>query len=210
MQAVLVTSLSRPVDRIMSSGFRHDPVAGRPQVDANVLLERVATQRDRDAFAGLFRFFAPRLKGFFRKRGLNDAGCEELVQDVMLTIWRRADSFDPARAAANTWVYTIARNRWIDNFRRENRPRLDPDDPMLRGETEPTPDEALSAARQDGRVREAMAGLPAEQLTLVRMSFFEDKPHSEIARELDIPLGTVKSRIRLAMRRLRGALGEDA
>ncbi len=209
MELPLVTGPSEPVDRGMSSEIRQDQSAGAAAAECNRLMGRVAAQRDRAAFAALFQYFAPRLKGFFRKRGLNDTGSEELVQDVMLTLWRRAESFDPTKAAVNTWVYTIARNRWIDGYRRENRPQIDPDDPMLQGDADPAPDEVLITTQRDGRLHDAMAGLPDEQLQLVRMSFFEDKPHSEIAQELDIPLGTVKSRIRLAMGRLRADLGES-
>jgi RNA polymerase sigma-70 factor (ECF subfamily) len=126
----------------------------------------------------------------------------------MLTVWRKAGLFNPARASASTWIFTIARNLRIDLLRRERLMRLDGGDPSLAPESEPDASESFDA-RQDGEaLTRALATLPAEQSQIVMLSFFSDKPHSQIAEELKIPLGTVKSRLRLAMARLRASLGE--
>jgi RNA polymerase sigma factor (sigma-70 family) len=166
----------------------------------------IARDADRAAFARLFAHFAPRLKAYLGRLGADGATADELIQEVMLLVWRRADTFDPSQANANTWVFAIARNKRIDGIRRERRPEIDPDDPAL-VPAHPDPADAMVAARQDGeRVRAALAELPPEQAELVRQAYYEDKPHSQIAQESGLPLGTVKSRIRLALVRLRNSM----
>lgn len=174
------------------------------------LLLAVAERRDQQAFRALFQHFAPRVKGYARKLGADDGAAEELVQDVMLTVWQRADSFDPALASAATWIYTIARNRRIDRIRQERRPELHPDDAMLDGDEAPPPDHQVQAAQDASRLRAVIGGLPPEQAEVLRLAYFEDKVHSEISVEQGIPLGTVKTRLRLALVRLRRAFGEGA
>ncbi len=171
-------------------------------------MERVAARGDRAAFAVLFDHFAPRLKGFLQRQGAEEAAAEELVQETMLTVWRRAQTFDPSQATVSTWIFTIARNKRIDRFRRENKPELDPEDPMFRPESV-SADETVNRKQESERLKRAIADLPKEQAELVRMAYFGDKVHSAIAEETGIALGTVKSRLRLAMRRLRRALAED-
>jgi RNA polymerase sigma-70 factor (ECF subfamily) len=166
----------------------------------------VAETRDRAAFIRLFGYFAPRLKGYLVRLGCDVGTAEELVQDVMLTVWQRAGSFDKAQAGVATWIYTIARNRRIDRLRHERHPELDPADPLLLPDL---PDRIVEAAEREGRVRAALGVLPEEQAALVRLAFFEDLPHARIAATTGLPLGTVKSRIRLALGRLRRALGPD-
>ena len=173
----------------------------------DVILRRIAESRDRAAFQELFEHFAPRVKAYAMKLGASAQAAEDLAQEAMLTVWRKAGLFDPARAAASTWIFTIARNLRIDLLRRERLMRLDGGDPSLAPETEPDAGESFDA-RQDGEaLRHALRTLPAEQSQIVMLSFFSDKPHSQIAAELNIPLGTVKSRLRLAMARLRAGLG---
>jgi RNA polymerase sigma-70 factor, ECF subfamily len=175
----------------------------------DALLRRIAEGRDRAAFRELFEHFAPRVKAYAMKLGASPQAAEDLAQEAMLTVWRKAGLFDPARAAASTWIFTIARNLRIDLLRRERLTRLDGGDPSLAPENEPDAGEGF-AARQDGEaLRHALRTLPVEQNQIVMLSFFSDKPHSQIAAELDIPLGTVKSRLRLAMARLRASLGES-
>lgn len=162
--------------------------------------------RDHAAFASFFSYYAPRVKSYLRRQRADERVAEDLMQDVMLTVWRKAELFDPAKASVGTWVFTIARNRFIDAMRRQNRPELDPEDPSLAPEA-PVPADIGLASRQVGqRVRNAMATLPAEQAEVVTLSFLEGIPHSEIADRLSIPLGTVKSRLRLAFARLRTTL----
>lgn len=173
-----------------------------PVQDFGGLILRIAASADRAAFAALFQHFAPRVKSYGLRLGATAAAAEELAQDTLLAVWRKAARFDPARASASTWIFTIARNLRIDAVRRE-RPAPPPDD-----DADPSPlaDTLLSGAEQDGRVRRALDSLPPEQLEVIRLSFFSEAPHAAIAETLGLPLGTVKSRLRLAMTRLRGLL----
>jgi len=173
------------------------------------MIGAIAAHTDRQAFAGLFEHFAPRVKSYMLRLGVEPQQAEELAQETLLTVWRKAGAFDRAKAAPSTWIFTIARNLRIDAARRAR--RGDPaEDPSDLPDAEPTPDEAMAAAQSHGRIREALGALPPEQAQVVRLSFFSDKPHSEIAEELKLPLGTVKSRMRLAMARLRDLLGDLA
>jgi RNA polymerase sigma-70 factor (ECF subfamily) len=170
------------------------------------LLRSIALDGDRAAFAELFGHFAPRVKGFLMRYGLPDALSEELAQETMLTVWRKADQFDQSRAGASTWIFTIARNKRIDRLRRDRggaTARFDVSDEI---ENCGSSEEYAIAAETAEQVRTAVAALPDNQAEIVRLAFFAEKPHAEIARELDIPLGTVKSRVRLALARLRGLL----
>ena len=170
-----------------------------------VHLVAVGRRRDREAFAALFRFFAPRLKSYFLRLGTQPRTAEDLVQETMLRVWDRAGLYDPARAQASTWVFTVARNLRLDSLRGERHPEPE-SEALLAGLADEGEDaEALlDSARREERVQIALASLPAEQIEILRLSFFEDVPHAEIARRLELPLGTVKSRIRRALRRLRG------
>lgn len=174
------------------------------------LLMAVALDRDRAAFGTLFGFYAPRLKAFMMRSGMAAPMAEDIAQETMLLVWKKASYFDPGRAGVSTWIFTIARNVKIDRLRREGRPAtiaksFDPsdeaDDPVS-GET------VVLASERDARVRTALTMLADEQAEILRMSFFGDKPQSEIAQELGIPLGTVKSRVRLAFGRLRQILDD--
>jgi RNA polymerase sigma-70 factor (ECF subfamily) len=173
------------------------------------LVEAIAARADKAAFAALFRHFAPKIKGYLMKLGTDRGQAEELTQEVMLTVWRKAASFDRRQASAATWMFTIARNRRIDVLRREKRPELDPSDPMLVPDEPAAPDERLDAIAREARVARALQNLPKEQADLVHEAFFLAKSHSQIAEEAKIPLGTVKSRLRLAFGRLRKAMEGD-
>jgi RNA polymerase sigma-70 factor (ECF subfamily) len=175
-------------------------------LEMNALLGQVAANRDRAAFAHLFSHFAPRVKAYLLRQGAPSAVAEDLAQEALLSLWRKAHLFDPAKASVATWLFTIARNLRIDAIRREKRPELDPEDFMP--EAGPAADDSMVLADDEGRLRIALKDLPADQVQVVELSFFADKPHSQIATELGIPLGTVKSRLRLAMARLKRALGE--
>jgi len=183
--------------------------AGIAAFEPESLLEGIAAQQDREAFKALFAHFAPRVAAFARRSGADAQVAEDLAQDVMLTVWRRAAQFDRSKAAASTWIFTIARNRRIDMIRREARPDFDPQDPGLVGEAEAPADERLAERRREKSLRRAVARLPEEQSQLMRLAYFEDKSHGVIADELNIPLGTVKSRIRLAMHKLRQMLKDE-
>ena len=189
------------------AGRRRLPMTGQPApAELNALVVQVANTRDRAAFAALFAHFAPRIKAYLMRQGAPAAQAEDLAQEAMLSLWRKAHLFDPRKASAGTWLFTIARNLRIDVLRREKRPELDAAD--FAPEAEPDPGDVMSLAAGELRLRAALKVLPPEQLQIVEQSFFADKPHSQIASELDLPLGTVKSRLRLAMTRLRAALGD--
>jgi len=166
------------------------------------LIEAIAQRRDRDAFAALFAYFAPRLKAWLIKSGATPGAAEDFAQDTMLTVWRKADLFDTSKARAATWIFTIARNRRLDMLRRDARPLPTPEI-ELAGEDVRRPDELLSMSQDADRVRDALSRLSADHVEVLRLAFFMDSSHSEIAKHLDLPLGTVKSRIRNAMTKLR-------
>lgn len=172
-------------------------------------MRKIAEEQCRTSFGRLFEYFAPRLKSYLKRMGAEDAGAEEVVQDVMLTVWRKAGQFDEAQASVSTWIFRIARNRQIDLFRQTSRPDLSADEPMLQPAREEEPDETLSRSQIEARVRAQLDTLPEEQLELLRAAFYDGLSHSEIAKAHNLPLGTVKSRIRLAFNRLRGRLDND-
>ncbi len=183
-----------------------DPAATSDREALADLVEAVARNGDRAAFAELFAFLAPRLKAFMLRLGTDPATAEELVQDVMLTVWRKAASFDRRQSSVTTWTFTIARNRRIDLIRRNRRPDLDPDEPSLQPEAPVPADRLVDETRRDRVLRAAIAELPAEQAELLHLAFYDGKSHTEIAEVRNLPLGTVKSRLRLAFNRLRRAM----
>ncbi|MEL6336058.1 MAG: sigma-70 family RNA polymerase sigma factor [Pseudomonadota bacterium] len=174
-----------------------------------MLLAMIAEQRSREAFCTLFDRYAGRIKGFLIRGGASHAEAEEAAQEVMVTLWHRAEQFDPNRAAATTWIFTIARNKRIDMLRRANRPEPDPNDPMFAPDPVVTAEDAWAGEQRDTLVRRALDSLNEDQLTVVRLAFFAGLTQSEIAARIDAPLGTVKSRLRLSFQRLRQQLGED-
>ena len=173
------------------------------------LLVAIGQRRDRTAFITLFHHFAPRLKSFLMKQGASPEQAEELAQETLLTVWNRAESYDPAQAGAGTWIFTIARNKRIDALRRKSRIDYDAGDPAFVPDTRsPAPDQAVINTSRSRLVAGALKTLPPEQASLIRKSFYDGKTHAEIAREDKIPLGTVKSRLRLAMEKLHHQLGK--
>ena len=170
------------------------------------LLARIATQ-DREAFAALFQQFAPRLAGFYARGGLDSSVRDELVQEVMLRVWRKAHQFDPVRASATTWLFTIARNARIDHLRRPAvQAEVEPLDPTWVDAKAPAAEEVVSQRQRARAVRAAIDELPSEQASILEAAYFEHKTLSVIASDLGLALGTVKSRVRLAFNRLRGTL----
>ncbi|WP_223877857.1 sigma-70 family RNA polymerase sigma factor [Histidinibacterium aquaticum] len=170
-------------------------------------MKAIRDLRDQAAFASLFEYFAPRVKAYLIKSGSAPDMAEEVTQDVMATVWRKAEQFDPARASVSTWVYTIARNRRIDIVRRNRRP--EPEDLPWGPEAEPAQDEELALQQDAERLSEALQALPEKQRVLVERAYFGELTHSQIAEETGLPLGTIKSRIRLALDRLRHEMREE-
>lgn len=173
------------------------------------LLVAVAERQDREAFAELFAYYAPRVKSYLLRLGADGALAEEISQDVMVTVWRKAGLFDRAQASVSTWIFRVARNRRIDLFRRSKRPELDPEEEMILPSGVEAPDARIEAMETEARVRAAMKDLPEEQVLLLKLAFYEGLSHSEIAARLGAPLGTVKSRIRLAFAKMKVRLGDD-
>ncbi|MAL58187.1 sigma-70 family RNA polymerase sigma factor [Brevundimonas aurantiaca] len=176
--------------------------------DFDRLIEAVAMRRDRDAFARLFDHFAPRLKAYLMKAGATAGAAEDFAQDAMLTVWRKAELFDRTKAHAATWIFTIARNRRLDVLRQDARRLPLPEIDLAQDEPE-QPDTVVLAAENAARLKAAMARLSPDQIEVLRLAFFQDNAHSEIARRLELPLGTVKSRIRKAMIKLRTLLDDE-
>jgi RNA polymerase sigma-70 factor (ECF subfamily) len=175
------------------------------------MIEAVATRQDREAFAALFEYFAPRIKTFMRRSGASEQSADELAQEALLAVWSKAKLFDPRSAGAVAWIFTIARNLRIDALRRERRAGTKYTveiDPEFHVDDGPLPDAGFASSQMQSRVHNALADLSEDQLRVIELSFFEEKAHAEIAQTLRIPLGTVKSRLRLAMNRLRGLLGD--
>ncbi len=173
------------------------------------LLAMVAERQDRAAYSELFAYYAPRVKSYLMRLGADNAQAEEIAQDVMVTVWRKAALFDRNQASVSTWIFRVARNRRIDVFRRAKRPDLDPEETMLLPSGVEAPDARVESMETEARVRAAMKDLPEEQVNLLRLAFYEGLSHSEIAGKLDLPLGTVKSRIRLAFAKMKARLGDE-
>lgn len=178
------------------------PLAESPEA----LIAAIAAHRDRGSFAALYRFYAPKIKTYLIRQGISNAIAEELTQETFLNIWRKAAQFDPSRATASAWIYTIARNLRVDFLRREHHP----DNRHLVNDADlpNRPEQELHTKQGETRLRAAISALPAEQSSVLRLSFFEEKTHPQIANHLGLPLGTVKSRIRLAAAYLRSLLDD--
>lgn len=167
-------------------------------------IARVRDAQDEAAFALVFAHFAPRVKAFLMKSGADATLAEECAQDVMATLWQKAHLFDPGRASAATWIFTIARNRRIDLLRKQRRP--EPEDLTWGAEAEPDQADILVLQQESKKLGAALSGLPEKQRVLIEKAYFSDLSHTEIAEQTGLPLGTIKSRIRLALDRLRHAM----
>ena len=185
-------------------------VAEIEKEDLAACLAKVGSCRDVEAFEILFKHFGPKVRAFMLKRGSNRQSAEELMQETMMMIWNKASLFDPSKGSVSSWIFTIARNVRIDAFRKANRPEFDPNDPAFVPEDVAPADEIYGAEQDAERLRKAIVKLPPDQAELLKLSFYEEISHGMIAQRLNIPLGTVKSRIRLAFSRLRDMLGDAA
>lgn len=172
-------------------------------------LALVASARDREAFRRLFDYYGPRVKAYLRRLGVDDEAAEDLTQEVFVSIWRRAAQFDATKASVSTWIFTIARNKRIDALRRDRPATAETEELEFEVDPAPRSDAVAELNQMSVRVMRAVETLPEEQKKLLKIFYFEEKPHSAIAAELGLPLGTVKSRLRLALAKLRAMLGED-
>jgi RNA polymerase sigma-70 factor, ECF subfamily len=185
-------------------GDGDEPVPGRNPAE---MIKAVAALQDRSAFATLFELYAPRVKTLMMRMGTPAEIAEDIAQETLLMVWRKAAYYDPSRASASAWIYTIARNLRIDSLRRDKRTRLHTHYHTVEQDEPARPDGALDAKEREQRLRAALGQLSDDQVRVVQLSFFEGRPHGDIAELLEIPLGTVKSRLRLALNRLRELLG---
>lgn len=166
-----------------------------------VHVQRIRDNGDKKAFAELYEHFAPRVKGFLINSGADNSMAEECAQEVMVTLWHKAHLFDPSRASVATWIFTIARNRKIDILRKQRRP--EPEDLTWGPSEEPDQADVMALQQETEILSNALTSLPSAQRELIEQAYFGDMTHSEIAKKTGLPLGTIKSRIRLALERLR-------
>ena len=183
-----------------------DPKPKSDQALHETLITAVAESKDRKAFEALFLIFGPKVKGMMQGSGAGSEMAEDLMQEVMLTVWRKASLYVSGRGSVSTWIFTIARNARIDRLRRQ------PVQPYVDVETvsiacdQPDAETTVIGSQNDEKVREAMERLPEEQKTVIELAFLKYMPQSEIAAHLDLPIGTVKSRTRLAYKKLKEEL----
>jgi RNA polymerase sigma-70 factor, ECF subfamily len=193
--AIVMTDIRVSSDRDTSPAAHHA-----------MQMSRIATLQDRAAFAGLFDHFAPRVKSFMMRKGANPELAEDLVQETMVAVWTKAALYVADRGSVATWIFTIARNLRIDRLRREASVHFTDIDDYDAPSNDVRADDALSRLQEDGIVAKALAQIPEEQRELLILSYVDDLPQSAIAEKLRLPLGTVKSRMRLAYRRLKKIL----
>ena len=206
MNLRVVAELISSLDMSMGSGSSNDNQNNLSEWDR--LLLRVGSDRDRSAFKKLYEHFAPRLKSFLLRIGSDMSAAEEICQESMIMVWRRAETFNPESAGASTWIFTIARNKRIDKLRKDNRPLPDLTDPSFFQIPVDKSDDILQRVEEEKKIKNALKNLPPEQAKLILSAYYEEKSHRKIADETNLPLGTVKSRIRLAINRLRTQLEE--
>ena len=169
-------------------------------------LNRIATTGDASAFRDLFEIYAPRVKAYMMRQGADPTTAEELAQETLLTVWRKANLYSGDRGNATTWIFTIARNLRIDKLRKEMTWVELPEGREEEASDDPLPDERIEVKERQKRVQAALAQLPADQHEVVALSYIEGLTHSQIAERLRLPLGTVKSRMRLAYLKIREAV----
>jgi RNA polymerase sigma-70 factor (ECF subfamily) len=172
------------------------------------LMRAIAADADKTAFAELFDVMAPKVKGFLIAGGAANDVAEDVMQEVMFKLWNKAGMYDPVKSSVSTWIFTIARNARIDLIRKERRPDLDPEDPAIKPVAAKSQDDEMDIILKAEKLRDVLQSLPPDQLEVVRLSYYGDLSHGEIAQKINIPFGTVKSRLRLALTRLKSAMEE--
>ncbi|MCG8017135.1 MAG: sigma-70 family RNA polymerase sigma factor [Candidatus Thiodiazotropha sp. 'RUGA'] len=184
-------------------------MAAIPVSDTRIWLRSVAERRDRHAFEQLYGYFAPKIKGYMLRQGADDASADDLAQETMVQIWRKANHYDPQKAAVSTWVFRVARNLQIDRMRKQKFYELTLDTDVSSNVENLQHDEQLENHPDTDRLKKLIGELPEEQIDVVRLAFFEGLSHSEVSCRLSIPVGTVKSRLRLAFGKLKTGMGEQ-
>lgn len=210
-----VRSPSVHVGRMVQSKRTSGTVPAEQRVDATTVfrrddqsaaLNRLKETRDEAAYEDLYRYYAPRLRSFMRRRGLEERQSHELAQDVMGRVWEKTDLYDPLKASASTWIFSLARNMLIDAVRKRRRAEVDMTDPMLVPDSPPAPDAGLTARDRTSALRSAIATLPEDQATVLTRIYLDGMRQIDVAEQLNIPLNTVKSRVRLAIGKLRASM----
>lgn len=204
-QSVLAADFLRKTERTAAAKARAKVMNESPE-DMTRLLLAVAQSRDVAAFETLFRHYGPKVKTYMTRQVRSTQIAEELMQETMMAVWNKAALFDPERGNVSAWIFTIARNLCISSFRKQNRPEFDPNDPAFVPDGVVAADAELQSRQEADQLYTAMNALPAEQKELLKRSFFGEVPHSALAEEYGLPLGTVKSRIRMAVAKLRKSL----
>ncbi|MGV1870953.1 MULTISPECIES: sigma-70 family RNA polymerase sigma factor [Agrobacterium] len=196
--------------KLFGSGVKpirmNDIAKNNIESECPALIRAVASERSVEAFETLFRYYGPRVRTYMLRQVRDAQAAEELMQETMITVWNKAALFDPARGNVSAWIFRIARNLRIDAHRKNKRPEFDFNDPAFVKDDAPAADTQLEEVQDAQRLHRALAQLPQEQLDLLKRSFFDEVSHSAIAEQLGLPVGTVKSRIRLAFAKLRTAL----
>ena len=183
--------------------IKADTFSANNDEDLTLCVELIGKNQDKLAFSSIFRYFAPRLKSFLVKAGSTDTQAEEVIQEVMIAVWTKSSTYDSSKSSVSTWIYTIARNKRIDKIRKEKRHYLSESDEGLEIPVDSTQEKEIFASQVSNSLKKYMSNLPEEQSKLLKLSYFYNKTHADISEELKIPLGTVKSRIRLALTKMR-------
>jgi len=192
----------------LNKGRSMDEASTLSKMSHEQLVLEVAQNKDRNAFKILFEYFAPRLKSYLLNFKITNQKAEDLTQEVMITLWQKADKFNPEKAKLSTWLFRIARNKYIDLVRKQKYPELNVDDHLSSMVAPEKTDKSLEDKQDSALIKEAMESLSNDQRLVINLSFFKELSHSQIAEETGLPLGTVKSRIRTAFQTLRKELGE--
>lgn len=193
----------------MDMTYQAQPEKADLKAQALAWLNAVATSQDRDAFANLYRQFAPKVKRYMVRQGADDATADDLAQETMVQLWRKAALYDASKAAPSSWIFTIARNLRIDRLRKQKFYEVELADQHIDAENKESTSDRPADHFDSIRLAEMVECLPPDQAEAVKLSFFEGLTHAEIGQRLGLPLGTVKSRLRLAFGKLRTAIGEQ-
>ena len=183
--------------------IKADTISVNTDDELTLSVELIGRNQDKLAFNNIFTYFAPRLKSFLIKAGSTDSQAEEVIQEVMIAVWTKSSTYDSSKSSVSTWIYTIARNKRIDKIRKEKRHYLSESDEGLEIPVDSTQEKEIFSAQISNSLNNYMSNLPEEQSKLLKLSYFYNKTHADISEELKIPLGTVKSRIRLALTKMR-------
>ena len=177
--------------------------SGLTEIDLRSYLNDIGENQDKVAFSHIFKYFAPRLKSFFVKLGSPENQAEEIIQEVMISVWKKANTYNSDKSSVSTWIYTIAKNKRVDKIRKEKRHYTVESDESLEIPIPSKQEEEILASELSEKISNTLKFLPKEQAELLKLSYFYEKTHTDIANDLNIPLGTVKSRIRLALSKMK-------